>query len=116
MYANRRTVRGMSKRGDGFREARARLIRALEQGAFEFEIGDVREGKNLLQTGEATCEYVIELLRVCRGSDHATSPHHFIPSLRCHVFKPVAKRVRWYIKCYFPGEATVLISVHIAEH
>ncbi|MBI5169182.1 MAG: hypothetical protein HZA61_06815 [Candidatus Eisenbacteria bacterium] len=106
----------MPTRGDGFREARAGLIRALELGQFEFEIGEVREGKNLLQTGEVTREFVIGLLRVCRGSDHSTSPHHFAPSLSCHVFKPVAKRVRWYIKCYFPGATTVLISVHIAEH
>ncbi len=106
----------MPVRGDGFREARARLIRALERDQFEFEIGEVREGKNLLQTGEVTPEYVIGLLHVCRGSDHSTSPHHLAPSLKCHVFKPVAKRVRWYIKCYFPEAATVLISVHIAEH
>ena len=105
----------MPKRGEGFREARAKLIRALEAGEFDFESGEVREGKNLLQAGEVTPEFMIGLLLACRGSQHSTSPHHFAPALTCHVFKPSSKRVRWYIKCYFPRTKTVLISVHFAE-
>ncbi|MCC6650087.1 MAG: hypothetical protein IT348_02940 [Candidatus Eisenbacteria bacterium] len=106
----------MRKRREGFREARARLIRALETGRFNFEGDEVREGKNLLQSGEVSIEFVIALLSSCRGTEHTTSPHHFVPSSSCHIFKPVTKRVRWYIKCYFLDADTILISVHIAEH
>lgn len=106
----------MRKRREGFREARARLIRALETDDYGFEFGEARIGRNLLQSGEVTEAFVIALLNVCSGHDHSTSPHHFNASILCHVFKPVARRVRWYIKCYFSDSGTVVISVHLAEH
>ena len=106
----------MRRRREGFREARARLIQALETGWFDFEHDQVREGKNLLQSGEVTIEFVIALLKSCSGREHATSPHHFVPGVACHIFTPRAGRVRWYIKCYFVAPHTILISVHMAEH
>lgn len=100
----------------GFRAARAKLIKALEDECFEFEYPQVRSGKNLLQSGEISPAFLVELLKRCSGTQYAVSPHHADQDVLCHIFKPQANKVRWYIKCYFLEPETVLISVHIAEH
>lgn len=103
----------------GLRAARSRVIAALKDRRIEFDEGATREGKNLLQTGDVTPEYVVALLARCQGGDYEESPHHFDNEIVCHVFKPSLQDVRWYIKCYFVGDeeasAAVFISVHHSE-
>lgn len=107
---------GMPKPRVGFRAARTRLIEALRSGRFAFEYEDIRSGKNLLQTGDITPEFLIELLLRCNGAQYSDSPHHLDPSVLVHIFKPEAAKVRWYVKCYFLTVDTILISVHMAEY
>lgn len=96
--------------------ARHRLIRALQDECFEFEYARVRAGKNLLQTGEVSPAFVIDLLKRCSGNQYIRSPHHADPLVECHIFKPETGKVRWCIKCYFLDANTVLICVHVAEY
>jgi hypothetical protein len=105
----------------GFRLARKKTIAALQAGPayIQFEDRAVREGKNLLDTGEVTPDEVVALLRLCRGSrdQYTETPHHRDQSIPVHQFKPVQGRVRWYIKVYFLErieglEPATFISVH----
>lgn len=102
----------------GLRAARTRVIAALQDGRIQFEAGEVRLGRNLLQTGDVSPDFVIRLLTRCKGDQYEESPHHYEPNTPCHVFKPLSAGVRWYVKCYFlartPAEDAVFISVHIA--
>lgn len=105
----------------GFALARSKTIAALRAGPayILFEDRAVREGKNLLDTGEVTPAEVIALLQLCRGSrdQYSETPHHRAPSIPVHEFKPAQRGVRWYIKVYFLGgtdelEPATFISVH----
>ncbi|MEQ1832100.1 MAG: hypothetical protein ABL977_03510 [Candidatus Eisenbacteria bacterium] len=92
------------------------LLEALNSGSFGFPIEAVRAGKNLLQTGELSLGELIRILKRCRGPDYSVSPHHWIPEVVCHVFKPTVDGHRWYVKCCFIEQDTLLISVHKSEH
>lgn len=79
----------------------------------------MREGKNLLDTGDVTPAEVIALLLLCRGSkdQYDESPHHRDRSIPVHEFKPIQQEVRWYIKVYFLEgtdelEPAIFISVY----
>jgi hypothetical protein len=100
----------------GFRAALDRLLAALEAGAFGFPFDEVRAGKNLLQTGDISITELVVILKRCRGTDYAESPHHWDPGLPCHIFKPTSDGCRWYVKCCFIEQDTLLISVHRSEH
>lgn len=103
----------------GFRDARSRAIEAIESGNVQHEArsGAIDE-KNLLQTGEVGSQFVARLLRQCRGTQYERSPHHFVPGVEVHVFRPelvVPERKspqRWYVKLYFLEPDVVFISVH----
>ena len=97
------------------RAARAALIRALEDGAFQHEARDVLSEKNLLAVGEVTEADVIRMLRRTRGEQYSSSPHDWDPQTLVHVFKPEAGKQKWYVKAYFldpPDRCAVFISVH----
>jgi hypothetical protein len=96
----------------GFVAARSLLIDALESGRFQHEARRDMESKNLLAVGEVSAEFVIGLLRVCRGNQYRASPYHFDQAITCHEFKPVAARQGWYVKAYFLSSDAVFISVH----
>ncbi len=97
----------------GFRNAKTRLIRALESGDFGHEPREVQEEKNLLAVGDVTTEFVIDLLHKSRGQDYSSSPHHADPLVDVHVFGPTVDGERWYVKAYFsPDRSAVFISVH----
>ena len=105
----------------GFRLAREKTVAALRAGPqfILFEERESRGSKNLLDSGEVSLEQVIFLLRVCRGShdQYRETPHHFVPEIPVHEFKPVRQGVRWYIKVYFMEgveelEPAIFISVH----
>jgi hypothetical protein len=100
-----------------FKDAKRRAIEALRSGDFQHEARNDIDDKNLLVTGRITAEQVVTLLNRCRGTQHASSPHHQDASIEVHVFKPVARaadgtQTRWYIKLYFLDPDTWFISVH----
>lgn len=97
------------KSGLGFREARRRLIRALEAGACQHEARAAIDTKNLLHTGQVSVFDVIETVRRCRGQNHVSSPHHLMPEAEVHVLR----RDGWCVKFYFLGDPdAAFISVH----
>jgi hypothetical protein len=102
----------------GFKEARREAIRAIEEGRIQHEARDEVDEKNLLLTGEVTPDQVVRLLRACRGTQYACSPHHLVGEIDVHVFAPEARigtsadRKRWYIKLYFLEPEVWFISVH----
>jgi hypothetical protein len=97
----------------GFREAKAALIAALQQGAYGHEPREVQEEKNLLAMGEVTEAFVIELVRKSTGNAYSVSPHHADASVDVHLFKPTKDGQRWYVKAYFtPDKSAMFISVH----
>jgi hypothetical protein len=108
----------------GFRRARSKTIAALRAGPLyiQFERRPVREGKNLLDTGEVSPEDVIALLHRCRGSpdQYSETGHHRAANIPVHTFKPMHAGTRWYIKVYFLDgtlelEPAIFISVHKSE-
>ncbi len=98
----------------GFKEARQKAIAALYAGTVQHEARNDIDDKNLLVTGQVTVEQVIDLLKVCRGTQHQCSPHHHVPTIDVHVFRPIAgtPRKSWYIKLYFLEPDMWFISVH----
>jgi hypothetical protein len=101
-----------------FTWARAEAIRAIEEGRVQHEARDAVDEKNLLLTGDVTPEQVVRLLKACRGPQYTCSPHHLVPDIEVHVFKPEARnepaaaKKRWYIKLYFLEPEVWFISVH----
>jgi hypothetical protein len=96
----------------GFKDVRCLLIDALESGHYQHEYRADMESKNLLAIGEVTAEFVVDLLRRCRGDQYRSSPYHFDPGVLCHQFTPKLDGERWYLKAYFLSAKAVFISVH----
>lgn len=62
---------------DGFRAAKRKVIRALQDGAYLHETSSSAiHVKNLLATGMVTADAVCEILKRSNGNDHSSSPHH----------------------------------------
>lgn len=94
----------------GFKEVKAKAIADLLSGDYAHEgRGDIDE-KNLLQSGQIGAEDVVALLKMSRGGDHSSSPHHQDANLEVHVIKCRD----WYVKFYFDPD-TMFISVHKQE-
>ena len=92
----------------GFKEARKRVIAALQGGAYQHEVRSQIDTKNLLHTGQVSSGDLCGMLKRCQGQDHAMSPHHTLPGLDIHIIK----RDGWYVKFHFLDPNTVFISVH----
>ena len=92
----------------GFKEAKRRLLAALDTGNYQHEARKGIDTKNLLQTGEVSAQTLAALVHRCGGQQHSSSPHHLISSVEVHVFK----RDGWYVKFYFIDPDTIFISVH----
>lgn len=93
----------------GFRDAKRKVITALQSGAYQHEATRSNvETKNLLLMGLVTAEQICDVLKRCQGQDHQSSPHHQAPSIEVHIIQ----RDGWYIKFYFVDPDTVFISVH----
>lgn len=92
----------------GFKEAKRKVIAALENGTYQHEARANINTKNLLQVGDVSPEQICAVLRNCQGQDHSSSAHHQVASIQVHVIK----RDGWYIKFYFVDPDTVFISVH----
>jgi hypothetical protein len=109
----------------GFKDVRDKVATALKAGNYGIEPRRTTTADggnaNLLQNGEITAEEVVELLyKYCSGTQYETSRHHQL-SCDVHIFKPVRRGQRWYIKTYFLSEITtlqdeqadvIIISVH----
>jgi hypothetical protein len=96
----------------GFVAARSLLIDALESGRFQHEQRRDIESKNLLAVGDVSVEFVIGLLKACRGTQYTATPYHFDRRIACHQFRPVVAGKGWYVKAYFLSADAVFISVH----
>ncbi|ATQ75545.1 hypothetical protein CR152_14210 [Massilia violaceinigra] len=92
----------------GFKDAKKKVLDALETRAFSHEAREAIEVKNLLHMGTITPEEVIKLIKSSSGTDHSSSAHHAIKGVEVHVIKCK----KWYIKFYFVDPDTVFISVH----
>lgn len=93
----------------GFKEAKRKVIAALQSGAYQHEATRSNvDTKNLLLMGLVTAEQICDVLKRCQGQDHQSSPHHQVPSIEVHIIQ----RDGWYIKFYFVDPDTVFISVH----
>src|SRR3712207_2815847 len=96
----------------GFKDVRGLLIDVLECGRYQHEPRDDMESKNLLAVGDVTAEFVVGLLRRCRGDEYRAAPYHYDRALLCHQFTPRVDGGRWYVKAYFLSANAVFISVH----
>jgi hypothetical protein len=99
----------------GLTQARASLIKALEDGTYQHEPREAQEEKNLLAIGDVSPAEVIRFLHRCKGAQYSESPHHWAPDVMVHLFEPEVGDETWYIKAYFLDEAdgsAVFISVH----
>lgn len=92
----------------GFKLVKAKVIKALLDGAYEHEVRLDIDEKNKLQNGEVSAKFVTELIRRSTGDDYESSPHHQDRRVEVHV---IVKN-EWYIKFYFIDPTTVFISVH----
>jgi hypothetical protein len=98
----------MKKPGDGYREAKSKVLAALAVGSYLHEARNDIDIKNKLATGEISAPDVAALIKGSTGNDHSRSPHHSDPSIMVHVIL----RKGWYIKFYFVDPDTWFISVH----
>lgn len=103
------------QRQPGFKEIRKRITESLEAGEYQSAVrGGEIEQKNYLAVGKLTVAELTEILMACKGDEYTCSPHHQDPGLLVHVFKPVHKGRRWYIKVYFEEEQVIFLSAHEA--
>lgn len=100
----------------GFRNARDRLVEALEEGRFEHEARKTKSEKNLLAVGDVSAERVKTLLHRCRGDQHEESPHYWDPETTVHEFEPVVDGESWYIKAYFQSDGNTVSATFISVH
>lgn len=94
----------------GLNNIRAEVVRRLKEGFIQHDTdrsGEI-DVKNLLLTGEISVEEVIELIQNTKGTQYQSSPHHYVPSVDVHIFRPK----EWYIKFYFIDPDVIFISVH----
>lgn len=99
----------------GFSSAKRAVLRALEAGDFQHEAREVLSEKNELAVGEISVDEAIAILKRARGVDYSVSPHHWDRRTEVHVFRPMVRGVRWYVKAYLledPSGTTVFISFH----
>lgn len=103
----------------GLKDARKKAIGCLKSGDYEHENRKSINEKNLLLTGEITIDDVCTLLNATKGNRYEESPHHAVPTIMVHEFKPNSKKVNgnisWYIKLYFIDDKTMMISAHPSE-
>lgn len=96
----------------GLNEVRTMLIDAIQNDHIRFEDRTDMQEKNLLYAGAVDEEFVVRLIRRCRGWEYSTSRHHARPDTWCHVLTPEFGGERWYIKAFFLDGRAVFISVH----
>ena len=93
----------------GFKEAKRRLIEALQNVAYQHDTRKNAYAKNMLQTGRISAERLCEIVKRCQGQDHQTSPHHGDRNVEVHILV----REGWYLKFYSPPLKARLSSAFI---
>ena len=94
----------------GFKEAKRRVLAALQSGAFQHETDRKNlDVKNLLHMGKVSASQICTVIQRSTGNDHECVPHHTVPGLYVHIIRSQG----WYVKFYFVDESTVFISVHM---
>ncbi|MGK5063961.1 hypothetical protein [Janthinobacterium sp. LB3P112] len=92
----------------GYKEAKSKVLAALNNGAFDHEARDDINVKNLLATGDILAADVAKFIAKSSGLEHTESPHHSQKSVTVHCIITNT----WYIKFYFLDPDTTFISVH----
>lgn len=92
----------------GFNDAKKKVLDALKNGTYQHAARAQIDGKNLLETGDVSSEFVIKLVTKCNGNNCTISTHHQISSVEVYVLK----KDGWYVKFYFIDPDTFFISVH----
>lgn len=96
----------------GFTAVKKKVISCLKAGAYDHEARKNIDIKNLFQCGQVSEQTVIELIKKTSGNEYKVTPHHQVPSVDVHIFKPFKDGKRWYIKFYFIEPDVMFISVH----
>ena len=97
----------------GFREAKSKVIKCLEQGNVNHDQdrGNINI-KNLLATGTVSIDDVKSIILRARGGDYSCRQHHFNTKIPVHIIKTVNSGKSWYVKWYFLEPDAVFMSVH----
>lgn len=99
----------------GFKNVKARVIKCLREGNYEYEARHNIDVKNIFMIGDLNAEDLIELIQCTNGKNYETRLHHLDSSIEIHILKPIKDMKKWYIKFYFLDPKTVFISVHESE-
>lgn len=95
----------------GWTEAKAEILKALDQGRVLHESRRDQKIKNLLACGEVEIAYVSFLVELTRGNTVTHEPHDQMPDVQVWILRPKVKNVAWYVKCYIKQDV-IFISVH----
>ncbi len=99
----------------GFRETRAAILKAIDEGRVAHELRTVQSEKNLLAAEEISLARARQLILRARGNQAASAPHHLSPAVTVWILRPKESGVTWYIKCYLRGADLIFISFHPEE-
>jgi hypothetical protein len=95
----------------GFKNIKELVVKRIQEGLI-YHVPRQYD-KNEYALGLVTDEKVISMIQCCRGDrDYETLPHHAIPKIDVHIFKPKGKYDGYYIKLYFLDPNVCFISVH----
>jgi len=97
----------------GFREAKSKVIKCLNNGCILHEERNSIDTKNLLSTGVVSISELASIISRARGNEYSYSPHHYNEKIDVHIIKTINSGRQWYIKWYFIDPDCVFISVHI---
>jgi hypothetical protein len=99
----------------GFKTVKELVIKRIQEGLIYHVPREY--SKNEFAQGLVTDDQVIAMIVCCKGDhDYETLPHHAIPKIAVHIFKPKGKYDGYYIKLYFLEPNVCFISVHKSEH
>ena len=96
----------------GFKEVKSKVIACLNTGHVLHEERNDIDIKNLFSTGVVSAVEVAHIIRLSKGFNYSSSPHHFDATIDAHVIKTTVSDQIWYIKWYFVEPDSVFISVH----
>jgi len=96
----------------GFKDVKGQVIRCLESGSVIHDARGNIDDKNELSTGYVSIDEVISVLKVSRGNEYSSSPHHLCRDIEVHIITKTFKGRNWYIKWYYVEPNCIFISVH----
>lgn len=96
----------------GFKQAKRDAIQCLEQGNVRNEERNSIDTKNLFATSEVSISEMINILKLARGNQYESTPHHYDSNIMVHIITTTYSVLSWYIKWYFIEPDCIFISVH----